>query len=141
MVTSYQHGSRTDVVKEIIQFPYYSKYLLPASWEYCPPNSWAVGFNVKLERSCGTCDDTGLDGIKLYCDSGRALTSTQSRYGEWGNRASCLGGQLVGFKLHACEFVGRGVGAYDDLGGIDFEGICSPDNSILPSESIGQGAR
>lgn len=40
------------------------------SWytlEFCPDNSKAVGFELKVEREQDRGDDTALNGVRLYC--------------------------------------------------------------------------
>lgn len=35
--------------------------------EWCPHNTWATGFSLKVERAQGGDDDTALNCIKLIC--------------------------------------------------------------------------
>ena len=36
--------------------------------EYCPPNMYAVGMQLKIQEILGADDYTGLNGVTLYCD-------------------------------------------------------------------------
>ena len=33
--------------------------------EKCSPNSYVIGFQTKVEESCGSCDDTAMNGRML----------------------------------------------------------------------------
>jgi hypothetical protein len=44
----------------------------------CPDNTFAVGFQLIVHRSCGAfCDDTSLNQIKLICQGGSVIQSPQ----------------------------------------------------------------
>ena len=70
------------------------------SWggdSWCPENSWAGGFQLLVESSCGdACDDTALNGVRLLCvswDSQEAgsVTSKTGSWGKWRSLFSCSG--------------------------------------------------
>ncbi|XP_045187604.1 vitelline membrane outer layer protein 1-like [Mercenaria mercenaria] len=62
---------------------------------FCPPGSYAAGYDMKIEPyQGGWVDDTAMNGIKLYCETseGHLTTTITSGVGPWGNwigRASC----------------------------------------------------
>lgn len=44
------------------------------SWDYCPPKEFVIGFKVDCDPSSSFLrDKTGLNGIRLYCASKKAL--------------------------------------------------------------------
>ena len=65
--------------------------------EFCPENSWAAGFQLKVEPSCGDiCDDTALNSVKLICvsksnDEQVEVTSKIGEFGEWQEVQMCDG--------------------------------------------------
>jgi len=70
------------------------------SWgdsEFCPENSWAAGFQLMNEPSCGdACDDTSLNGVKLFCVSKTSpgvveVTSKKGGFGGWMGVHMCDG--------------------------------------------------
>lgn len=71
------------------------------SWndpEYCPPNSFAIGFNVKIDSS----GSTGLNAIKLICNDNlnTVIQSGEGQFGDWDSYSNCSGiKRLVGFRF------------------------------------------
>jgi len=74
------------------------------SWgpvDLCPENSFAHGFQLKVEWNCfrnGTkdCDDTALNAIKLFCSyadgkSAGYVESFVGPFGSWGESTQCHG--------------------------------------------------
>jgi len=63
--------------------------------QFCPEGSWVGGFQLKVEDNCGAlCDDTALNGVKLYCTNtngeGKAeLTSYIGGFGHWAKNHFC----------------------------------------------------
>ncbi|KAF5894668.1 vitelline membrane outer layer protein 1-like, partial [Clarias magur] len=83
--------------------------------EMCPDGTYAIGFNLKVERSIGNGDDTALNGIALHCgkpSSGPlSYAIVQSHVGSWGTwtqTLDCKGGVLQGFQLRVERSQGRG---------------------------------
>ncbi|XP_043938404.1 vitelline membrane outer layer protein 1 homolog [Protopterus annectens] len=74
------------------------------SWgwtSYCPVNSKAHGFSLKIEGRQGRGDDTAMNGIRLYCTDGSgAVESKTGPWGEWKTAVWCPGdGVLTSFSL------------------------------------------
>nr|AAX54597.1 vitelline membrane outer layer protein I-like protein [Pacifastacus leniusculus] len=74
------------------------------SESHCPPNSFATGFAIKVERPVGDSDDTSINGIKLFCTSGNdgsetEVTSNQQQWGSWTDRRQCPHGRLTSMRL------------------------------------------
>jgi len=71
--------------------------------EFCPFNSYAVGFNLKIEPPQGTGrgeDDTALNGIKLICSDKTLIYSEQAQWGAWGRDMQCTeGNKLSSFTM------------------------------------------
>ncbi|XP_052271326.1 vitelline membrane outer layer protein 1-like isoform X2 [Dreissena polymorpha] len=64
--------------------------------EFCPPNQFAVGYDMKIEDYQFTGDDTSLNAIKLVCSDiegnhfgQNSITSGQSQFGAWKGRVTC----------------------------------------------------
>ena len=71
--------------------------------EFCPEGSWAGGFQLKNEPSCGDiCDDTALNAVKLVCVDynnnvvGQA-TSKIGSFGKWEDGLMCDGDGRISF--------------------------------------------
>ena len=67
--------------------------------EFCPENSWASGYQLRHEPSCGDiCDDTELNAVKLFCATKDGqqvaeVTSKKGGFGGWMANHSCDGDQ------------------------------------------------
>ena len=70
----------------------------PCYWgpsEFCPDGSWASGFQLMVEPSCGDiCDDTALNSVKLFCStqdgvSDGFITSKKGNFGGWNDPLQC----------------------------------------------------
>ena len=65
--------------------------------DFCPEGSFAKGFQLKVESDCGAfCDDTALNGIKLFCESSSGTDMGEVRssiglYGDWQTPILCHG--------------------------------------------------
>ena len=65
--------------------------------DFCPEGSFAKGFQLKVESDCGAfCDDTALNGIKLFCESSSGtdmgeVRSSVGLYGNWQTPLLCHG--------------------------------------------------
>ncbi|XP_040271208.1 vitelline membrane outer layer protein 1 homolog [Bufo bufo] len=94
--------------------------------ERCPPNSRAVGFNLKVEASIGRRgDDTALNGIGLLCEyhngsTAGMITSRVSPWGQWTNVSRCQE-HLAAFRLQVEPPQGDG----DDTAANNMEMLCS----------------
>ena len=47
----------------------------------CPPNERVIGFKIKVESNQGIIDDTATNAIRLKCESGFELQSTEGKWG------------------------------------------------------------
>lgn len=94
---------------------------------YCPPYSYAIGLNVKVEVTEGA----GLNSIKLICNDA-ALTAIQSGdgyYGIWDTEIFCSNGKrLNGFKFKAQTNQGSG----DDTAANGIHMFCEDGTSLVP---------
>jgi len=76
---------------------------------FCPDNSWAQGFKLKVESDQGDFgDDTALNGVKLLCyDSAGAFVgeaaSAYEQFGSWQAALYCSSRQsfLTGIRLRS----------------------------------------
>merc|ERR1711936_821966 len=63
--------------------------------EFCPNGSWASGFQLMVEPSCGDiCDDTALNSLKLFCSQLTGVedgfvTSKTGNFGGWNDPLMC----------------------------------------------------
>ncbi|KAK3084200.1 hypothetical protein FSP39_009922 [Pinctada imbricata] len=94
-------------------------------WEepvFCPLNTYAVGYSLKIEGKQGTGDDTALNNIALLCKRrGRkgntVVVSPKPGWGRWTKSASCRARNsfLVRFRLQVQTWQGPGLtGGNDD---------------------------
>ncbi|XP_069505913.1 vitelline membrane outer layer protein 1-like [Ambystoma mexicanum] len=51
--------------------------------EFCPAGQFATGFALKVQSARGYADDTGLNGIRLFCGGG-ITSAIESKIGRWG---------------------------------------------------------
>ncbi|KAE9547242.1 hypothetical protein FO519_009546, partial [Halicephalobus sp. NKZ332] len=93
---------------------------------YCPPDMYAVGWEIKSDRS--PLDITALNGVALYCEflnsssytNRRPITSGVGPFGEWRGTHYCENGKvIVGFDLSYWTNIG-----FDDIGATDFTALC-----------------
>ncbi|XP_063275722.1 vitelline membrane outer layer protein 1 homolog [Prinia subflava] len=92
--------------------------------EFCPPGSFASGFQLKVHPHQGLFgDDTGLNGVRLLCDTGRdTVTSSLGPLGSWGPARTCPPRErLVSFRLR----VEPSRGVWDDAAATDMAATCS----------------
>ncbi|XP_060622934.2 vitelline membrane outer layer protein 1-like [Anolis sagrei] len=66
--------------------------------QFCS-KGYARGFSVKVEADQGLWDDTGLNGIRLYCSNREVIQSTTGPKGKWTKVKICPKGNLVSFSL------------------------------------------
>nr|XP_060626995.1 vitelline membrane outer layer protein 1-like [Anolis sagrei ordinatus] len=101
-----------------------------ASWgiwgtqELCR-EGYAKGFALKVEDYQGSMawnDDTGLNGIRLYCDNGQTITSSTGRWGTWRNPEFCPKGRLMSFSLQVEPYQGN---INDDTAANNIRFVCS----------------
>jgi Vitelline membrane outer layer protein I (VOMI) len=101
-------------------------------WEYCPQDSYASGFQLKVEGRQGSGDDTGLNGIQLRCADRTGIqlatvTSGQSAWGAWSTWSSCTTGQfLAAYSLLVEPPQG---GNRDDTGANNLRMACKSSNN------------
>ncbi|XP_053574310.1 vitelline membrane outer layer protein 1 homolog [Bombina bombina] len=73
--------------------------------EFCLPGYVAKGFAFKVQESQGSGDDTGLNGIRLYCVNlmnnrdQMTISSTVGLRGSWSATSWCPSGNLAAFNL------------------------------------------
>ena len=100
--------------------------------DYCPPGTFARGFNLQVEERQGDGDDTALNGIELYCayvsDTVKrgTISSTKGSWGSWTGERWCPSGYLTSFSLK----VEGPVGKRDDTAANNIQFQCS-DITIL----------
>merc|ERR1711872_36345 len=98
--------------------------------DYCPVDSFAQGFQLKVEwdsfKQRPRMDDTALNAIKLYCTyaDGRSAGSVESYvgpYGHWGETTSCDGN---GNWLAEAQFKSEPPSSWDDTAGNNLNMAC-----------------
>jgi len=104
---NFAHGTKncSSSQPEIVGYihsPRITKWGVWGEYEYCPPCSHAKGFQLKVEPKQGNYDDTALNAVRLICNdpSSTAITSSQGKWGDWGQKLNCPGAG----KLFAAEF-------------------------------------
>ncbi|XP_059099701.1 vitelline membrane outer layer protein 1-like [Tigriopus californicus] len=92
----------------------------------CPPKEVAVGFRMKIQDFSEMRDNTALNAIRLICSKGGEVISSEGANGEWTDILKCQGkgDYVTGVKILTEKWQGWDE---DDVGAIDFEGICSSD--------------
>ncbi|XP_045597700.2 vitelline membrane outer layer protein 1 homolog [Procambarus clarkii] len=81
---------------------------------FCPRNSYATGFDIKVERPVSDGDDTALNGIRFYCRSGltglevATISSSVQKWGDWTGKYQCRNGRLNAFRLRVESHQGSG---------------------------------
>ncbi|GIL86863.1 hypothetical protein Vretifemale_15044 [Volvox reticuliferus] len=87
-----------------------------------------IGFALRVEKPCGNCDDTALNGLRMVCSVGPSVVSIVE--GTWGDFASptyCPKGRyIIGARLKLEDKQGNG----DDTAANSIEFKCS-DNTII----------
>ncbi|XP_029862841.1 vitelline membrane outer layer protein 1 homolog [Aquila chrysaetos chrysaetos] len=98
--------------------------------EFCPENTYATGFQLKVEPHKGFFgDDTALNGIRLLCSTGMA-TANEGPWGSWSYPLSCGRSQrLVSFRLR----VEAPRGLWDDTAANNLDITCS-DGTVLEGQ-------
>ena len=99
---------------------------------FCPDNSWAQGFKLKVESDQGDFgDDTALNGVKLLCyDSAGAFVgeaaSAYEQFGSWQAALYCSSRQsfLTGIRLRSKDVSARDCQAR--LGNYLYPTVSSP---------------
>ncbi|KAG2458478.1 vitelline membrane outer layer protein 1 homolog [Polypterus senegalus] len=109
-------------------------------WEYrenCPKGWIAYGYALKVDDSHGSGDDTGLNGIRLFCKASVVSTEThriESESGQWGtwkNPTWCRNSFLKAFILKVQPPRVNG----DDTAATDIKFICA-DDTIAKNEPV-----
>ncbi len=64
------------------------------NFQYCPPGSWAYGFQQRVQSPQGSGDDTALNAIRLYCKTRNgvntgSVSSYDGLWGDWGGTVYC----------------------------------------------------
>ena len=78
--------------------------------EFCPEGSFAKGVQLKVESKCGAfCDDTAINGIKLFCESSSGTDMEEVRssvglYGDWQTPLLCHGEEEAVAFLRGVQF-------------------------------------
>ncbi|XP_063177690.1 vitelline membrane outer layer protein 1 homolog [Chroicocephalus ridibundus] len=98
--------------------------------EFCPKGTYATGFQLKVEPRKGFFgDDTGLNGVRLFCGMRGTVTVTSSEgpRGAWSVPMTCdPGHHVVAFRLR----VEPPRGLWDDTAANNMDVTCS-DGSVL----------
>ncbi|XP_066446197.1 vitelline membrane outer layer protein 1 homolog [Eleutherodactylus coqui] len=98
----------------------------------CPPGTVVKSFNLKVERSQGSGDDTSVNAIRLYCTSKTdtnikaMISSTEARWGEWTPVTWCPKGYPISFALKVEKPKGKG----DDTAVNNVKMLCSDGKPI-----------
>ncbi len=89
---------------------------------YCPDNTYAYAFRLRVEAPQNRGDDTALNDIELRCRepgskaTGEAIYSSYSERGDWGNWESCGSNEFLtsyGLRVQAPQGKGDDTGAND----------------------------
>ncbi|XP_060622944.1 vitelline membrane outer layer protein 1-like [Anolis sagrei] len=99
---------------------------------------YAKGFALKVEDYQGSLawnDDTGLNGIRLYCDDGQAVMSKSGDWGAWKKAIYCPKGHLMSFSLQVEPYQGTVV---DDSAANNVRFGCS-EGAVLTGDSHNWG--
>ncbi|XP_074427467.1 vitelline membrane outer layer protein 1 homolog [Larus michahellis] len=96
--------------------------------EFCPKGTYANGFQLKVEPRKGFFgDDTGLNGVRLFCGGRGTVTSSEGPRGAWSLPMTCdPGHHVVAFRLR----VEPPRGLWDDTAANNMDVTCS-DGSVL----------
>ncbi|KAH0625147.1 hypothetical protein JD844_033299 [Phrynosoma platyrhinos] len=97
--------------------------------EFCP-EGYARAFSIKAQKKQGIKDDTGLNGIRLECESGAVIESTVGKEGKWSRIKRCPEGNLNSFTLN----VEPPKGAGDDTAANNIQFTCT-DGTVLKGEA------
>ncbi|XP_060542141.1 vitelline membrane outer layer protein 1-like [Pantherophis guttatus] len=62
-------------------------------------SGYANAFSLKVEKDNWTLDNTGLNGIRLYCDDGTEIESRVGPWGTWTRNLFCNKSYLVSYSL------------------------------------------
>ncbi|XP_032075631.1 vitelline membrane outer layer protein 1-like [Thamnophis elegans] len=84
-------------------------------------SGYATGFALKVDKDKWTLDNTGLNGIRLYCDDGVVIESRVGPWGKWTKNKFCRKGFLVSFSLR----VEPHQGMFDDTAVNNIQFKCS----------------
>jgi hypothetical protein len=101
------------------------------SAEFCPMNSYAIGYDLKIEPNQNKGDDTGLNSIALICSQNIAIYSNQGAWGNWRGKKYCKTNKIKGFQLKSEPPQGS---KSDDTAANDLKLFCS-DGSELNSNT------
>jgi len=100
-------------------------------WEYCPPNTYVVGLELKIEE-LKSGDNTGLNAIRLFCarveDTTKVvkiITSTEGPAGTYKGPRFCETSLAKGFLFIAEEKLSG-----DLIGASNLKLLCSNDVEV-----------
>jgi len=113
-------------------------------WVFCPNNTYAAGFRLKLypdaePTEAWIVDNRGMTGLGLYCvEPGKhfdtftaeTITSSEDIYGSWSIPFRCIDGLLTGFNLQVQPYQGDCSPHCDDRATTNIQMVCS--NSRTP---------
>ena len=100
---------QTNVQKELVPVAH-SHWGNWGSPSFCPENTWAAGFGLKVEFDQGSVvDDSALNGVRLLCYDGNGtqyvsqISSSVGGLGSWGSNIFCFGNNnfLNGIRLRS----------------------------------------
>lgn len=97
-------------------------------YQQCTNRAPVNGFQLKVRDSCGACDDSALNAIKLYCSNGGTIMSSEGTDGVWKNIQYCPTGKFVNSFRFRSE-PSQGIFT-DDTAGNDIVMKCN-DGTIL----------
>lgn len=114
--------------------------------KFCPSNSYAVGFNLKVERPIGKGDDTALNAIKLKCRFANGAGwagEVESGYGPWGiwtGMKTCMNFLNIQFFITSFSLkVERPIGKGDDTAANNMKVTCRPRKHSQTTNLEGNG--
>jgi hypothetical protein len=104
-------------------------------FKYCPADTWADGYSLRVELPQGDGDDTSLNAIRVYCrrenswlPMQRRIRSYSGKWGNWNSPEFCpfdLNDAGNTFLAGACLSVEESQGSGgDDTAANDMCGVC-----------------
>ncbi|EFJ49516.1 hypothetical protein VOLCADRAFT_59455 [Volvox carteri f. nagariensis] len=89
------------------------------------------GYQLQIEGSCGWCDDTALNGLRLRCEEGNMLSIQDGNWGGWSGVSECASGYLTAARLKLEGQQGGG----DDTAANSIQFRCSNGQDLWAGEA------
>lgn len=87
-------------------------------WKYCPSGRYVNAMQIKVEGKQGGGDDTAMNAIRLYCNDGSVLISSEMPWGGWWTKITSSN-RIYGVRLRSEP--GQGGGDDTAANGIRFK--------------------